>query len=44
MPPGASLETYVGVVCEGVDAFKIVSLPAASYGPVLLYGQMVVNL
>jgi len=27
MPPGDSLETYVGVVYEGVDAFKIVSLP-----------------
>ena len=27
MPPGDALETYVGVVYEGVDAFKIVSLP-----------------
>ena len=44
MPPGDSLETYAGVVCEGVDALKIVSLPVASYSPVLLYGQIVVNL
>jgi hypothetical protein len=27
MPPGDSLETYVGVVYEGVEALKIVSLP-----------------
>jgi len=44
MPPGDSLETYVDVVCEGVDAFKSVSLPVSSYNPVLLYGQIVVNL
>jgi hypothetical protein len=35
-PPGDSLETYVGVVCEGIDALKIVSLPVASYGPILI--------
>jgi hypothetical protein len=33
LPPGASLETYVGAVYEGVDAFKIVSLPVASSWP-----------
>jgi hypothetical protein len=33
LPPGDSLETYVGVVYEGVDAFKIVSLPVASSWP-----------
>jgi hypothetical protein len=27
MPPGDVLETDVGVVYEGVDAFKTVSLP-----------------
>jgi hypothetical protein len=27
MPPGDVLETYVGVAYEGVEAFKIVSLP-----------------
>jgi hypothetical protein len=29
MPPGDALETYVGVVDEGMDVSKIVSLPAS---------------
>jgi hypothetical protein len=32
MPPGDSLETYVGVVYEGVDAFKR-STPGFVHGP-----------